>query len=477
MMLRTFTLILVAAGTLCAQQQKGGGTKEAGGPGEFHGELKDKTGVMMKAHLLAPNQMPPIRSLALLLVYHGMNGNEDNYYGGTVECLKRLKCESEFVVIAGKSKGPGWTLEDDGPITKRVIDWAKEHYPIDSRQIFIWGSSNGAGFVGRFGWENQDLVAAAVGYCGYYQFQSKEKLTNAADTHTEWYFVHGGNDKPENASNACKQLKEMGIRYVFRQLDGYGHTDIWDGQGHPDMSTVNDCRDDYVTWLRGLRHKTMELPPKDKEQMGWFENKGKAESLLGSKGTYLNLERIGGVTAGAAILMGLQSKNGGVRASAAEACLHSSFGKPVAEELARLAHDENDRVASQALLSLGVYTNWHYPEAIEGLLGVVAGEKGDSTKGPSAGERLLAMDGLAKAMRLAAHGNFEDKKIWWALVHGLDDDDAKIRATAFAALQRANKDAFGYVPGAVPAARKDAVAKWTAWVTMKCGAAPEKDAK
>ena len=27
----------------------------------------------------------------------------------------------------------------------------------------------------------------------------------------------------------------MGYRYVFRQLDGYGHTDIWDGNGHPDM--------------------------------------------------------------------------------------------------------------------------------------------------------------------------------------------------------------------------------------------------
>ena len=107
MMLRTLTLILVTSGTLFAQQQKGGGGKDAGGPGEFHGELKDKAGVMMKAHLLAPSQMPPMRTLALLLVYHGMNGNEDNYYGGTVECLKRLKCENEFVVIAGKSKGPG----------------------------------------------------------------------------------------------------------------------------------------------------------------------------------------------------------------------------------------------------------------------------------------------------------------------------------------------------------------------------------
>jgi HEAT repeat protein len=157
--------------------------------------------------------------------------------------------------------------------------------------------------------------------------------------------------------------------------------------------------------------------------------------------------------------------------------MHASYGKASAEELARLAHDENDRVAATALTALGVYANWHYPEALDALCGVVAGEKGDSTKGPSAGERLLAVDGLAKAMRLAVHGNFEDKKVWWTLVRALDDDDVKIRASAFAVLQKANKDAFGYVPGAVPAARKDAVAKWTSWVTTKCGAAPEKDAK
>jgi hypothetical protein len=67
----------------------------------------------MKAHMLAPRDMPPARTLALLLVYHGMNGNEDNYYGGTVECLRRLKCENEFVVIAGKSKGG----DDHPPVT------------------------------------------------------------------------------------------------------------------------------------------------------------------------------------------------------------------------------------------------------------------------------------------------------------------------------------------------------------------------
>ena len=81
--------ILFAA--LAAQQGKRG----PGGPGEFAGELRDKTGPLMRVHMLAPERMPPIRSLALLLVYHGMNGNENNYYGGTVECLRRLKLGAE----------------------------------------------------------------------------------------------------------------------------------------------------------------------------------------------------------------------------------------------------------------------------------------------------------------------------------------------------------------------------------------------
>ena len=118
MTLRILALLLIGAGSLVAQQ----GAKDGGGPGEFQGEIRDKQGVMMRVHMLAPRDFPPQRTLALLLVYHGMNGNENNYYAGTVETIRRNKAEHEFVVIAGKSKGPGWTLEDDGPITKRVIE-------------------------------------------------------------------------------------------------------------------------------------------------------------------------------------------------------------------------------------------------------------------------------------------------------------------------------------------------------------------
>jgi hypothetical protein len=441
-----------------------------GGPGEFRGELRDKQGPLMRANMWAPSKpvAPSPRTLSLLLVYHGMNGNEGNYYGGTLEGLRRLKVEEQVVMIAGKSKGAGWTVEDDGPITLRVIDWAKETWPIDPRRIYIWGSSNGAGFIGKFGWANQDKIAAAVGYCGGYNFQANPKPENPADTRTEWYFVHGGADNPQNSGNACKALGALGYRYVFRQLDGYGHTDIWDGGGHPDKVLVDACRDDYLQWLLALRHKNIEPPQKDLDFLAKFEN---GESLLANKGAYLNLQRIGGPQAGAVILKALQSKSAGIRANGAEACLTTSFGKAVAEELAKLVEDENDRVQQTALRALGVYANWHYPEAIDALCHAAAPSP-DGKKG-SALTRMLAVEGLAKAGKLAAFGNFEDKKLWWTLVGALDDEDVKTRSTALAALQGVQKDGFGYQPGAVPDARKAAVAKWASWVQGKCGP-PEK---
>jgi hypothetical protein len=236
------------------------------------------------------------------------------------------------------------------------------------------------------------------------------------------------------------------------------------------MSVVDACRDDYLLWLYGLRHKEVEPEKRDKEWLAKFENKGTAESMLGSKATYLNLERIGSGLGSPMILAGLQSKSATARANAADSCTRISYGKAVCEELAKLVRDESDRVQQAALQALGVYANWHYPEAIDALCAVASGQKDDSNKGPSVGERLLAIDGLARAAKLAVLGNFEDKKMWWTLVRLLDDEEVKVRAAAFAVLQKAVRDGNGYVPGAVPDARKAAVAKWQAWATQKCGA-------
>jgi hypothetical protein len=447
-----------------------------GGPGRYEGELRDRQGPLLRVSMQAPERWDPrARVLGLLLVFHGMNGNERNYIGGTLEGLERLKLSDQYVVISGKSKGPGWTLEDDGPVILRLIEWAKETYPIDPRRVFLWGGSNGAGFVGRFGWQHQDKIAGIVGYCGYYNFAAPARPEEASETRPEWYFVHGGNDNPQNSGNACRQLREMGYRYVFRKLDGYGHTDIWDGAGHPDKSVVDAVRDDYMLWIHGLRHKQVEPAPRDREMLSWFENKSKAESLFGSRSTFLALQRIGGPQAGAAIVQALRSRSAGARAAAAEACETVSFGRAACEELARVAaSDESDRAAHAALRALGTYATWNYPEAQAALARIALG--GSEGRSGKLADRLLAAEGLARATRLAGLGNFEDARVAFrALVRLLDDEEARLRQAAFAALARFVKDGFGYSPGASAAARRDARARWEAWCVERCG--PEETPK
>ena len=260
---------LLAAGLALGQVEK-----EVKHPitGQYKGEIKDpvKKDVIMRVAMQAPSSLPEKKTLGLILLHHGFNGNENNYFPGTVECAKRLGLTDQYVIIAGKSRGAGWAPADDEYVL-RLVAWAKETYPIDPRRVYLWGSSNGAAFVGRFGWHHQDLFAAVVGYCGSYGslgeppacYKARPGLPGPADlVRTEWYFVHGGDDSPENSRRACDTLKQKGYRYVFRQLDGYGHTDIWDGQGHPDMTLVNACRDDYLLWLRALRHCT--------DRLGWW---------------------------------------------------------------------------------------------------------------------------------------------------------------------------------------------------------------
>lgn len=99
---------------------------------------------------------------------------------------------------------------------------------------------------------------------------------------------------------------------------------------------------------------------------------------------------------------------------------------------------------------------WHYPEAIDALCAAALGAKG-----------------LARAARLAALGNFEDGKMGWTLVGLLDDREVRLRAASFAALQKAQKDGFGYAPAATAEVRKAAVGRWTDWVTQRCGPAPK----
>jgi hypothetical protein len=408
--------------------------------GKFRGEIVDpvQKDVIMKVRMQLPDRLPVERTLGLIFVCHGFKGHENNsYLDGTVAALKRLGIADQYVVIAGKSKGDGWTAEDDGRFL-RLYEWAKKSYPVDPRRLFLFGSSNGAAFVCRLGIERQDLVAGVVSYCGGFRFDKMPEAADAAQKKTEWYFVHGGKDRPENSRRACDELRKRGYRYVFRQIDGYGHTDIWDGKGHPDPSVVDEVRDDWAAWIHALRHK--EMPPAEEPS------------------TLPAAVRAGGAAGSRLIQAMLQLPDPERRLQACEAASRTLFGPEVERALAKLLSDESSDVRGAAARGLAVAANWRSPDAQRALMDLARNASA------TAADRGLALEALARAARLALLGNPEDRAVVWTLVQLLED--GAVRDAALAGLSRAAAGTFEGRPTA------STPAEWKEWALSKLGEPP-----
>src|SRR5207302_7418240 len=129
----------------------------------------------------------------------------------------------------------------------------------------------------------------------------------------------------------------------------------------------------------------------------------------------------------------------------------------------QMLRDKSDEVKAEAYRGLGVAANWRYLEAQE-VLAQAAKKKTAPVE-----ERIQAIQALGKAVKLDLLGNFEDRNVVWTLVLLLDDDDQKVRESAFLQLKEGSKDTFGYAPEAPAAQRKTAVTSWKAWCEQKAG--------
>jgi predicted esterase len=435
--------------------------------GLFRGEITDpaKGDVIMKCAVHAPAKLPEQKTLALLILFHGFRGNENNYIGRTIESLKKTGLIDRYVVVSGKSKGPGWTTDDDEPVL-RIIDWAGKTYPIDKRRVFIFGSSNGAAYLGRFGWEHQDILAGAVGYCGGYKFAKPIVVDKPAEKALEWYFVHGSKDNPKNSRRAADELEKKGYRTIFRQMDGYGHTDIWDSGGHPNTKDADAVREDWLQWTYALRHKV--IAPSDAEKKTLIAAAAKLNKgpLAEVKDLLAEVARIGGPPAASAIRGALGSADADVRAAAAVTCETTFYSPTVIEKLTTMLRDESEPVRRAAIRGLGSAAVWRYANAQKALCDVAR-----AAARPE-GDRTAAIAALGRTVKTVLLGNFEDELPVWTLVRLLEDGNSAVRMAAFAALKDGTADTFGYNTEGAEDDRKAAAAKWREWCTKAAGPEP-----
>jgi dienelactone hydrolase len=463
-------LVALWAATALGQAQSGKTDQEKQHP--RHGDFKDdyndpKTkSLLMHYRMRAPEKLPEKRALGLIVAFHGLNGNEDSMTDFAINAAKRIQIADEYVIMGGKSKGVGWEATDDKDVLAWIL-WAKDTYPIDPRRIHIIGMSNGGGMVKRFGWAHQDLFASISSYCGVEAVFSgglkgkkappPQGPTSPAETRTEWYLVHGNADKTvgvDVSRLAVKNLAQKGYRYVYREIDGADHVGIL---GYPDVA------DDNFRFLHALRHKEVQLTKDERTALASIASKLKSEKAESALPLIAEAARVGGAAGSAAIKGALGNADVAVKKAAIEATDSVLFGREIALELVKLTKEKSPEVKAAAFKSLATLATWRYHEAEEYLV-----QTARKTSLP-VDDRVAAIQGLGKAIKLMFLGWYEDKDVPWSLVLLLDDKETKIREAAFLALEVGVKDTFGYKPDLAPAERKASTARWRSWCEKHVG--------
>jgi dienelactone hydrolase len=426
------------------------------------GELKDADGnLVMRYSLRAPSRASERgNDLGLLLCFHGAGGNEQWLADPMLNALQS-QGEAQIVVAALKSKGPNWSVEDEGNVLA-FIDWAKRTYPIDPRRITIQGVSNGGWMVSHFGSRHPELVAGVVTLCGGNGFEAPAKRpSNAAETGFEYYIVHGTADEDVNVKhgrNISATLRANGFRYVYRELPGVGH-DVWGDE---------NTRRDFAGWLTRIRHKTMPLPDTDRKALAEFSTRDEAERLLLTEDGANTLVRIGGLPAEKILVRALRSKNPQVRAASAKLFSRTATMPGAAKLLSGLLTDKDIGVRTAVIASLLRAGDWNDQDALQALCRFAG------TRSYSAGERLNVVRALTTSFTFRCSPGPDNQLIHELLVHLLDDEDISLRAVAIDTLPEVEPARFAYDPAASPGERREAVQRWRRWYTELFAAIDDK---
>lgn len=136
---------------------------------------------------VVPDNIPPGKTLGLILAFHGWGGNSTSMIQWPL--LDMLGSDSgspvypgldvldDYVIIGLSAKtvegvdfpaGEGPWQEGDFAPTYKTFQWALDNYPIDPRRVHLIGGSRGAFMVTRFVWEHLGDFASVAAYMGAY---------------------------------------------------------------------------------------------------------------------------------------------------------------------------------------------------------------------------------------------------------------------------------------------------------------------
>ncbi len=128
-------------------------------------------------YLYVPANVKRESPVPLLILLHGSN----RVGLSLADKWKELADQEGFIVVAPDSiNSSGWAIPADGPVFMRdLVDYLKSKYAINSRRVYLFGHSAGAGFALRMSLYESEYFASAAIHAGALDFDGIELIKTA----------------------------------------------------------------------------------------------------------------------------------------------------------------------------------------------------------------------------------------------------------------------------------------------------------
>lgn len=140
---------------------------------------------------------------------------------GTIDAIEKGRKIDAFV-LAPQNPGGAWRPEK----VMKLVDWAREHYPVDTNRIYVLGMSLGGYGTLDFAAAYPDKVAAAAAFCG--GSTVKPDSLAGLDAVPLW-IVHGTADRAisikesDRVANAIKAVDSLATHLSYDRVKGMNH--------------------------------------------------------------------------------------------------------------------------------------------------------------------------------------------------------------------------------------------------------------
>ena len=140
---------------------------------------------------------------------------------GPIDAIEKGRKIDAFV-LAPQNPGGAWRPEK----VMKLVDWARENYPVDTTRIYVIGMSLGGYGTLDFTAAYPDNVAAAAAFCGG-STASPERMAGLSEV--PLWIVHGIADRAisikesDRVANAIKSADSLGTRLSYDRVPGMNH--------------------------------------------------------------------------------------------------------------------------------------------------------------------------------------------------------------------------------------------------------------